>query len=101
MEKKTPHTRLSVVQAMVKAGQVSSTKSADIGAVELGFPAPTLPDICNVLMALTPADFYKSMTAYHDHTIWHEVYRPTYNGQQIYVKFIVTANVVIVSFKEL
>lgn len=101
MEKKTPHTRLVDVQAMVKAGKVSSTKSADIGAVELGLPTPTLPEICKVIAALTTADFYKSMTAYHDHTIWHEVYRPNYKGQQIYLKFIVTANVVIVSFKEL
>lgn len=101
MEKGTPHTRLHVVKELVKAGKVLSTQSADTGALALGFNAPTLPEICDVILALTPKDFFKSMTAYGDHTIWHEVYRPTYNGQQIYLKFIVNADVLIVSFKEL
>jgi len=29
-----------------------------------------------VVLALKPADFYKSMTTYADHTIWQDVYRP-------------------------
>ncbi|ENU7093024.1 TPA: type II toxin-antitoxin system MqsR family toxin [Salmonella enterica] len=46
------------------------------------------------------ADFHKSMEAEKDPGYWQEVYRPTYLGQQIYLKFIVKDDVVIVSFKE-
>lgn len=52
-------------------------------------------------MALKTGDFYKSMTAYHDHTCWHDVYRPTYKGLPLYIKFIVSGSLLIVSFKEL
>ncbi|WP_213716559.1 type II toxin-antitoxin system MqsR family toxin [Cedecea lapagei] len=40
------------------------------------------------------------MTAYHDHTLWHEVNRPVFNGQSLYIKLIVHSGVLIVSFKE-
>jgi hypothetical protein len=29
-----------------------------------------------VVMALAPGDFYKSMTTHADHRIWQDVYRP-------------------------
>ncbi|HBC0018029.1 TPA: type II toxin-antitoxin system MqsR family toxin [Enterobacter hormaechei subsp. xiangfangensis] len=99
MEKRTPHTRLHDVQTMVRAGQTAITNTALIGAAQMGFGSKK--EIFDVILALTPADFYKSMTAYNDHTTWHEVYRPVYNGQQIYMKFIVSSGVLVVSFKEL
>ncbi|MBB3322070.1 type II toxin-antitoxin system MqsR family toxin [Atlantibacter sp. RC6] len=99
MEKKTPHTRLHIVKTMVRAGLAAVTNTALIGAAQMGFSSKQ--EIFNVILALEPADFYKSMTAYHDSTCWHEVYRPFYKGQQIYMKFIVTDGVLIVSFKEL
>ena len=30
-----------------------------------------------VVMALTKADFFKSMTSHADHRVWQDVYRPT------------------------
>lgn len=75
------------------------TNSALIGAAQLGFDSRQA--IFDVILALEPADFYKSMTSYDDHTRWHEVYRPVFKGQQLYMKFIVTEGVLIVSFKEL
>lgn len=98
MEKNTPHTRLHVVKAMVQSGLTAITNSALISAAEMGFGSKQ--EIFDVLLALTPADFYKSMTSYNDHTSWHEAYRPFYNGQHIYMKFIVTNGVLVVSFKE-
>jgi motility quorum-sensing regulator/GCU-specific mRNA interferase toxin len=55
----------------------------------------------NTVMALTSADFYKSMTAHADHTVWQDVYRPTTPSGDLYLKLTVIDDVLIVSFKEL
>ena len=52
-------------------------------------------------MALTPADFYKSMTTHADYTVWQDVYRPNTHAGDIYLKLTVIDDVLIVSFKEL
>ena len=52
-------------------------------------------------MALTPYDFYKSMTSHNDHRLWRDVYRPNTEFGQIYLKLTVIDDVLIVSFKEL
>uniref|UniRef100_UPI0011E893DB type II toxin-antitoxin system MqsR family toxin n=1 Tax=Serratia marcescens TaxID=615 RepID=UPI0011E893DB len=80
---------------------VRATASAYEGADEPGFTEPLLPWLCEIILMLRPSDFYKSMTALHDHTLWHEVYRPLYGRQRIYMKLIVQDDVLIVSFKEL
>ena len=71
MEKKIPHCPLPMVKNLVDAGQVRTTSTARIGASELGLD---FPGMLAVILALTPADFYKSMTTHHDHTIWQDVY---------------------------
>lgn len=63
MEKSTPHCKLTVVKAFVEAGKVRATHSARLGATALGLE---LSDMLAVVMALTPADFYKSMTTHAD-----------------------------------
>jgi len=53
-------------------------------------------------MALTAADFYKSMTTYADHRIWQDVYRTrTAENDEVYLKLTVIDDLLIVSFKEL
>jgi len=54
-----------------------------------------------VVMELTPADFYKSMTTHADHTVWQDVYRPSTQTGDVYLKLTVIDDVLIVSFKEL
>lgn len=54
-----------------------------------------------VVMALTTADFYKSKTTHGDHTVWHNVYRPSTQAGDVYLKLTVIDDVLIVSFKEL
>lgn len=54
-----------------------------------------------VVMALTPADFYKSMTTHTDHKVWQDVYHPSTPVGNIYLKLTVIDDVLIVSFKEL
>jgi len=98
MEKRTPHCKLTVVKALVEAGKVRTTHAARVGANELGLE---LSDMLDIVMALTPADFYKSMTTHADHTVWQDVYRPSTQAGDVYLKLTVIDDVLIVSFKEL
>ena len=98
MEKGTPHCKLAVVKAMVNAGQVRTTKAAREGGVALGFD---FDGMLAVVMALTTADFFKSMTSHADHRVWQDVYRPTTPAGVVYLKLTVVDDVLIVSFKEL
>lgn len=74
------------------------TASAVIGARQLGV---TESAVIEVVLGLTTADFYKSMTTYADHTIWQDVYRPRTTVGGVYLKLTVIEDVLIVSFKEL
>lgn len=98
MEKRTPHCKLAVVKALIAAGRVRSTQSARAGADALGLDFSGMVD---VVLALTPADFYKSMTTHADHTVWQDVYRPNIDAGDVYLKLTVIDDVLIVSFKEL
>lgn len=98
MEKRTPHYKLPVVKALVEAGKVHTTHAARTGANKLGFE---FSDMLEIVMALTPADFYKSMTTHADHTVWQDVYHPDTRAGDVYLKLTVMDDVLIVSFKEL
>ena len=100
MEKGTPHCKLPVIKALIEAGQVRATASAFNGARELGIN--DLAGMCAVVLALTPTDFYKSMTTHADHRVWQDVYRAkTAKGDEVYLKLTVIDDLLIVSFKEL
>jgi len=100
MEKSTPHCKLSVVKTMIEAGKVNATASAFSGARELGIN--DLAGMCTVVMSLTSADFYKSMTTHADHRIWQDAYHAkTANSADVYLKLTVIDDVLIISFKEL
>ena len=98
MEKRTPHCKLAVVKSMVAEGKVRITISALAGGAALGFD---FEEIVGVVAALTPRDFYKSMTTHADHRVWQEVYRPKTPAGEVYLKLTVIDDVLIVSFKEL
>ena len=98
MEKRTPHCKLVVVKKLLAAGRVRATLSALAGGAALGFG---FEEIIGVVAALTPQDFYKSMTTHDDHRIWQDVYRPKTPAGDVYLKLTVIDEVLIVSFKEL
>lgn len=98
MEKPTPHCKLTVVKTMVQSGKLRATHSARVGASALGFD---FRDMMAVVMALTTTDFYKSMTSHADHTVWQDVYRPSTQAGDVYLKLTIIDDVLIVSFKEL
>jgi motility quorum-sensing regulator/GCU-specific mRNA interferase toxin len=54
-----------------------------------------------VVLGLTAGDFYKSMTTYHDHTFWQDVYHArTPVGKTAYIKATLQAGAVVIQFKE-
>src|SRR5471030_329685 len=98
MEKSTPHCKLSVIKTLIEAGKVRSTLSALTGGTALGLD---FQGIVSVVMSLTAADFYKSMTTHADDRVWQDVYRPATAVGEVYLKLTVIDDVLIVSFKEL
>ena len=100
MEKPTPHCKLARVKALIGEDKVNATRTARECAAELGIT--DLRGMCRVVLALTPADFYKSMTTHVDHRVWQDVYHGrTEDGVALYIKLTVVDDVLIVSFKEL
>ncbi len=81
--KRTSTYDLQVIQELVREGRVQITAVAVRGAAALGIsPA----DILRVVLALTPADFFKSMEAEKVPGLWQDVYRPFHAQVQLYVK---------------
>ena len=83
---------------MIGAGKLRATVTALSGAAQMGID---FDGMVSVIMALTLADFYESMTAYADHKTWHDVYRPVTIAGTVYLKLMVIDDVLIVSFKEM
>ena len=98
MEKGTPHCPLPVVNALLEKGKIRATVSALAGAAAIGVG---FEEMIRLIALLSPADFYKSMTSYTDHTRWQDVYRARTFAGEVYIKLIVVDDVLIVSFKEL
>nr|CAA71791.1 hypothetical protein [Cupriavidus necator]CAD61109.1 hypothetical protein [Cupriavidus oxalaticus] len=98
MEKGTPHCKLLVIRALMDAGRIRATFSALSGGAALGLD---FDGMVGVVKALTPQDFYKSMTTHEDHRVWQDVYRPMTVVGEVYMKLTVIDDVLIVSFKEL
>ncbi|WP_460416101.1 type II toxin-antitoxin system MqsR family toxin [Pseudomonas sp. microsymbiont 2] len=82
----------------MRQGKARSTRAATQGAHALGLQPRQIFD---VVRALSPSDFYKSMTTYHDHRLWQDVYHVHAQPGWIYVKLTVVDDVLVVSFKEL
>ena len=98
MEKGTPHHKLALAHALIRAGKVRATLSALAGGAALGF---AFDDIVRVVLNLSAKDFYKSMTTHADHRIWQDVYRPATAAGAVYLKLTIIGDLLIVSFKEL
>lgn len=85
MEKRTPHYRLSEVQAVVANLESRPfTATALRGGLALGL---TEPEMRQVVLALSRRDFYKSMTTHADYKDWQDVYHGmTQEGVAVYIK---------------
>lgn len=96
-DKSTPSYTLSVVQDLIRAHKVRITFTALTTATELGYDAE---GVFEVMLELTSRDFDKSTTSFNNYSEWQDVYKPVADGFDLYIKFKVVENVVILSFKE-
>jgi len=99
VKKNKPHYLLAEIKAAVAArGKASFTRSALFNSLDMGL---TGDEAVGVVLTMTSAMFYKSMTTHNDHTLWQDVYHtPCPNGRIAYVKVTLRAGAVIIQFKE-
>ncbi len=99
MDKRRPHYSLREVQAVVALkGSDAFTLTAINNARLMGLSAA---QSLAVILSLTPAMFYKSMTTNHDSTLWQDVYHaPTPVGRIAYIKITLQEGAVVIQFKE-
>lgn len=95
MEKNTPHYALVAIQADVrrlKGKAFTSTRTLGLN----------VSDMQQVIHGLERKQFYKSMTTYDDHRVWHDVYHANSHGLQIYLKvtYRPSGGPPVISFKE-
>lgn len=91
MEKRKPHYPLREVQRLVADPRSRPfTKTALEGGRSMGL---TEEEMRRVVEGLARRDFYKSMTAERDHTVWQDVYRgATSKGAEVYIKITAYAD---------
>jgi motility quorum-sensing regulator/GCU-specific mRNA interferase toxin len=100
MEKLKPTYPLNQIKAaFVVAVGLSATRTASLSAKALGFQAQDLVDL---IQALEPGFFVKSMTSDADPRQWQDVYYVPWGEHKLYVKFTQTADgeMLLLSFKE-
>lgn len=99
MEKRAPHYRLQEILAIVTArGLGVFTATAAFNAAAMGLNDA---QAIAVVMAITRAMFYKSMTTSNDSRKWQDVYHaPCPNGKVAYIKLTLQDGVVVIQFKE-
>lgn len=98
MEKRKPHYPLAEIKAqMGSVADMNLTATAQIGIREAGMGTA---DALSVVGGLTQAQFYKSMTTHHDHTVWQDVYHAEWKSKSLYVKFQRVGEYFVISFKE-
>lgn len=98
-EKRSPHYSLKEIQETFTSPEtLRATRKAEDYARALGY---TRAGIVRVVQSITRVCFYKSMTTYQDHTVWHDVYRVPDGDVVLYVKFTVDeSGKLLISFKE-
>jgi len=84
MEKRSPHYKLSDVQAFVSdPANQPFTVTALRNGLALGL---TEPEMRQVVLKLSRRDFYKAMTSHADHQVWQDVYHGiTEDGVAVYL----------------
>ena len=99
MEKLKAHYSLQAIRVIVaRDGSQSFTFAAQRGAENMGL---SRAEALAVVLALTSAMLYKSMTTNSDNKVWQDVYHaPCPNGRIAYIKLTMRDDVVVIQFKE-
>ena len=92
MEKRKPHHHLAKLKGLFRSARTRViTAAARKGAVAMGYMDED--DMQGIINRLSPAHFYKSMTAYRDHKIWQDVYRfQDDDDRRLYIKLQLSAD---------
>jgi motility quorum-sensing regulator / GCU-specific mRNA interferase toxin len=97
---RSTHPLDAIKSAFARPTTINRTRVAARDAAALGMDTSA---VVAVIQALDyPADFVKSDPAHNDHTKWHDTYKPTVNGQILYLKFTTDdqGRYLLTSFKE-
>ena len=101
MEKRKPTYQLTEIKELVHEGRFRLTLTAKESADMSGI---TKNGVKETILALEAKHFYKSMTEYSNHTVWHDVYRKSVADKEVYIKLKMTRIngkiVLILSFEE-
>jgi len=99
-EKRKPTYDLAAFKdAFSSVQKLAITGTALRSAAALGFGRT---EIVGIIQTMQREHFYKSMTAYADTRVWHDVYRVPSPAGMLYVKFTVDVGTefLLLSFKE-
>jgi len=97
LEKRVAHYDLQMIRALIEDERYVVTLSARQSYAALGLCDDEVLEIIHTLKA---KHLYKSMTSYHDTTVWQDVYHQDYRGIKLYIKLQVREDAIIISFKE-
>jgi len=99
-EKRKPTYDLDAIKSAFSTVQgLRATGTAIKGAATLGFGRA---EIVATIQTIERRQFFKSMTAYADHTVWQDVYHVPSEQGVLYIKFTAdaVAEFLLLSFKE-
>jgi len=99
-EKRKPTYDLEAIKlAFSSVQRLNATGSAIRGAAAIGFGRA---EIVATIQTISRRQFFKSMTAYADHTVWQDVYHVPSEQGVLYIKFTADAlaEFLLLSFKE-
>ena len=100
MEKQRPTYDLDAIKAVLGSIEtLAMTSTALRDASTLGFDRAAVAETIN---GIDRRMFYKSMTTFADHRVWHDVYHVPARDHLLYVKFQadVVTEFTVMSFKE-
>lgn len=97
MQKRIAHYNLDSIKQLIKDSKYRITNSARVDYSRLGFSDD---EVIDIILDLKANDLYKSMTSYHNNTIWQDVYTKTKEELELYIKLQITEEAIIISFKE-
>ena len=102
MEKRKPHYPLEQLQLLLgHADTRIITRTCRLEAAEIGYLDDNM--IVERVRRLSRREFYKSMTAYGNHTLWQDVYISADDERSLYIKLQLAATgeekAVVIQFK--
>lgn len=83
-DKWKPHYDLSELKKLISNEKTRHiTRECIRNAHALGI---SYTEIIDIVLSITSADFYKSMTSYENRKIWQDVYKPHHGDLELYIK---------------